>query len=56
MSIMQDCYEKMRERTWVRPELVPNFEFLESTDTNHVRHVKFIGLRTDKNPRQVVRE
>ena len=47
---------KMRECIWVKPKLVANFEFLEWTDTNHVRHIKFVGLRTDKNPWQVVRE
>jgi ATP dependent DNA ligase C terminal region len=47
---------KMKECIWVKPTLVANFEFLEWTDTNHVRHIKFVGLRTDKNPRQVVRE
>ena len=48
--------EKMKDCIWVKPKLVANFEFLEWTDTNHVRHIKFVGLRTDKNPRQVVRE
>jgi bifunctional non-homologous end joining protein LigD len=47
---------KMKECIWVMPKLVVNFEFLEWTDTNHVRHIKFVGLRTDKNPRLVVRE
>lgn len=47
---------KMRECIWVRPRLVADFEFLQWTDTNHVRHIKFVGLRNDKNPRQVVRE
>jgi bifunctional non-homologous end joining protein LigD len=47
---------KMRECIWVKPKLVANCEFLEWTDTNHVRHIKFVGLRTDKNPRHVVRE
>ena len=47
---------KMKECVWVKPKLVANFEFLEWTDTNHVRHIKFAGLRTDKNPRLVVRE
>ena len=47
---------KMKECIWVKPKLVANFEFLEWTDTNHVRHIKFVGLRADKNPRQVVRE
>ena len=47
---------KMKECIWVKPKLVANFEFLEWTDTNHVRHIKFAGLRADKNPRKVVRE
>jgi ATP-dependent DNA ligase len=47
---------KMKECIWAKPKLVVNFEFLEWTDTNHVRHIKFVGLRTDRNPRQVVRE
>lgn len=47
---------KMKKCIWVRPELVANFEFLEWTDTDHVRHIKFLGLRDDKDPRIVVRE
>jgi bifunctional non-homologous end joining protein LigD len=47
---------KMKQCVWVKPELVANFEFLEWTDTNHVRHIKFVSLRNDKNPRMVVRE
>jgi bifunctional non-homologous end joining protein LigD len=47
---------KMKECIWVKPKLIANFEFLEWTDRNHVRHIKFVGLRTDKSPRQVVRE
>jgi len=47
---------RMKECIWVEPKLVANFEFLEWTDTNHVRHIKFVGIRADKNPRQVVRE
>src|ERR1035438_7926230 len=47
---------KMQECIWLKPKLVANCEFLEWTDSNHVRHIKFVGLRTDKNPRQVVRE
>jgi DNA ligase D-like protein (predicted ligase) len=45
---------KMKDCVWAKPKLVANFEFLEWTDTNHVRHIKFVGLRSDKNPRQVV--
>jgi DNA ligase D-like protein (predicted ligase) len=47
---------KMKQCIWVKPELVANFEFLEWTDTNHVRHIQFVSLRNDKNPRKVVRE
>ena len=47
---------KMKECIWVRPRLVANFEFLEWTDTNHVRHIKFVALRSDKDPLTVVRE
>jgi bifunctional non-homologous end joining protein LigD len=46
---------KMKECTWVRPQLVANFEFLEWTDSNHVRHIKFATLRADKDPPGVVR-
>jgi DNA ligase D-like protein (predicted ligase) len=48
--------EKMKECAWVRPELVAQIEFLEWTDADHLRHSKFIGLREDKDPRQVVKE
>ena len=47
---------KMKECKWVKPKLVANFEFLEWTDSNHVRHIKFVGLRSDKDPFAVVRE
>jgi ATP-dependent DNA ligase len=47
---------KMKECIWVKPELVANFEFLEWTDSNHVRHIKFVSLRDDKDPHMVLRE
>jgi bifunctional non-homologous end joining protein LigD len=47
---------KMECCIWVKPRLVANFEFLEWTDSNHVRHIKFAGLRADKDARDVVRE
>jgi bifunctional non-homologous end joining protein LigD len=48
--------EKMKVCVWVRPELVARFDFLEWTDSNHVRHIKFVAMRDDKDPRKVVRE
>ena len=47
---------KMADCRWVRPELVGQFEFLEWTPDNHLRHSRFVGLRDDKSPRQVRRE
>ena len=46
----------MKKCVWVRPELVARIEFLEWTDRDHLRHVKFAGLRDDKNARNVVKE
>ena len=48
--------EKMKDCRWVKPVLVGQFEFLEWTAENHLRHSKFITLRDDKKARDVVRE
>ena len=48
--------EKMKECRWLRPELVGQFEFLEFTADNHLRHSRFIRLREDKKAEDVVRE
>ena len=47
---------KMAECVWLKPVLVGQFEFLEWTADNHLRHSRFIALREDKNARDVVRE
>jgi bifunctional non-homologous end joining protein LigD len=47
---------KMAECQWLNPVLVGQFEFLEWTGDNHLRHSKFIGLRADKPAKKVVRE
>jgi bifunctional non-homologous end joining protein LigD len=41
---------------WVEPALVAQIAFSEWTDDNKLRHPSFLGLREDKNPREVVRE
>ena len=46
----------MMECKWVKPVLVAQFEFVEFTPDNHLRHSRFIELREDKNPREVKRE
>ena len=47
---------KMRDCQWLKPLLVGQFEFVEWTDGAHLRHSKFIGLREDKDPKEVVKE
>jgi DNA ligase D-like protein (predicted ligase) len=47
---------KMAECTWLKPVLVGQFEFLEWTGENHLRHSKFVGLREDKKANDVRRE
>jgi DNA ligase D-like protein (predicted ligase) len=48
--------EKMKQCVWVRPKLVAVIEFLEWTEGDRLRHSKFVALRDDKNPREVVKE
>jgi ATP-dependent DNA ligase len=47
---------KMAECVWLKPFLVGQFEFLEWTADNHLRHSKFVALREDKKARDVARE
>jgi DNA ligase D-like protein (predicted ligase) len=50
--------DPVRERGahWARPELVAEIAFTEWTRDGMLRHPRFLGLRQDKDPRQVVRE
>jgi bifunctional non-homologous end joining protein LigD len=41
---------------WIRPRLVAQVGFMEWTKDGKLRHPRFIGLRTDKDPKKVVRE
>jgi bifunctional non-homologous end joining protein LigD len=41
---------------WVRPELVAQVEFGEWTRDGRLRHPRYLGLRDDKDPTDVVRE
>ncbi|HKX41329.1 MAG TPA: DNA ligase D, partial [Burkholderiaceae bacterium] len=41
---------------WVQPELVAEVEFGEWTPDGRIRHAKYLGLRADRDPRDVVRE
>ncbi len=46
----------LRDVTWVKPELVAEIKFLEFTPDGLLRAPVFIGLRSDKNPKDCVRE
>jgi bifunctional non-homologous end joining protein LigD len=48
--------EKMVDCRWLKPELVGQFEFVEWTPDNHLRHTTFVGLREDKRAKDVGRE
>jgi DNA ligase D-like protein (predicted ligase) len=48
--------EGMKKCVWVRPELVAQVEFLEWTESDHLRHSKFVRLREDKDARSVIKE
>ena len=41
---------------WVKPQIVVQVNFLEWTGGGKLRHSRLIGIRTDKSPREVVRE
>jgi bifunctional non-homologous end joining protein LigD len=47
---------KMADCVWLEPVLVGQFEFLQWTGENHLRHSTFVGLREDKKARDVRRE
>ncbi len=48
--------EAMKKYRWLRPELVVQVEFTDWTAANHLRHSKFVAVRDDKDPREVVHE
>ncbi|MDQ3932625.1 MAG: non-homologous end-joining DNA ligase [Actinomycetota bacterium] len=45
-----------REAHWVQPRLVCEVGFTEWTDDGKLRHPRYLGLRGDKDPGDVVRE
>jgi DNA ligase D-like protein (predicted ligase) len=47
---------KMADCRWLKPALVGQFEFVEWTPDNHLRHSRFVALREDKPAQDVRRE
>jgi bifunctional non-homologous end joining protein LigD len=48
--------EEMREMQWSSPQLVAQIRFVEFTGDGRLRHAAFLGLRTDKEAREVRRQ
>jgi len=48
--------DDMKKCVWLRPEIVAQIEFLEWTESDHLRHSKFAGLHEDKDPKKVTKE
>jgi ATP-dependent DNA ligase len=48
--------DEMKECRWLNPQLVAHIEFTEWTPDGHLRHSSFVGLRDDKEVREVRRE
>jgi len=48
--------EDMAKCRWLAPRLVATIEFLEWTPELRLRHPRFVGLRADKDPHEVVLE
>jgi hypothetical protein len=48
--------EEMKNCVWLKPELVTQIEFTEWTRDGHLRHSKLVGLREDKDPKDIARE
>ena len=48
-----DPAPRMKDATWVRPELVAQLAYQEWTADGKLRQPAFLGLRTDKKPKEV---
>jgi bifunctional non-homologous end joining protein LigD len=48
--------EEMDEMQWLKPQLVAQIRFVEWTADGHLRHAAFLGVRTDKAARAIIRE
>ena len=52
----KDFDDKEEGMTWLTPHFVGEVGFTEWTDENKLRHPRFLGLRKDKDPKDVVKE
>jgi DNA ligase D-like protein (predicted ligase) len=45
-----------KDKHWIKPRLVCEVGFTEWTDGNRLRHPRYLGLREDKRPEEVIKE
>jgi bifunctional non-homologous end joining protein LigD len=55
-STFVDARPIPRGTHWVRPELVAQIGFAEWTNEGRLRQARFLGMRDDKRPADVIRE
>jgi bifunctional non-homologous end joining protein LigD len=55
-SPFSGAVKALRDVTWLKPELVAEIKFLEFTPDGLLRAPVFIALRSDKDPKECVRE
>jgi bifunctional non-homologous end joining protein LigD len=48
--------DEMKQLCWLRPKLIAQISFTEWTNYGLLRHATFLGLRDDKDPREICRE
>ena len=48
--------DKMKDCRWLKPELVGQFEYVEWTPDNHLRHSRFVALKEDMEAGDVQRK
>lgn len=48
--------EEMKNCVWLKPTLIAQIEFIEWTPDKHLRAAKFVGLRDDKDTREIERD
>lgn len=58
---VNDCqfnkeFKNETECNWLKPELVAEIQYVELTKDNILRQPSFIGLRQDKNPKDIILE
>ncbi len=55
-SNIEDIAHNKKDINWLKPKMVAEIKFAQWTAYNKLRHSRFMGLRLDKNAKDVVKE